>query len=74
MLPQSYGDELSDCRLEINCTNLEPCPPVDCTGVWLTAGLCNGSCGGGAGLLPESFNITQQVSHGPQAGGVNRLT
>lgn len=49
-------------RLDINCTNSEPCPPVDCAGVWLPAGPCDGPCGGGgAGLRPERFNITTQA-------------
>ncbi|KAF6257103.1 hypothetical protein COO60DRAFT_1461341 [Scenedesmus sp. NREL 46B-D3] len=51
-------------RNAISCTNSNPCPPVTCTGVWLAAGLCNGPCGGGAGLLPESFNITRQAAYG----------
>ncbi|KAF6250697.1 hypothetical protein COO60DRAFT_1629462 [Scenedesmus sp. NREL 46B-D3] len=51
-------------RNTISCTNSNPCPPVTCTGIWLAAGVCNGPCGGGAGLLPESFNITRQAAYG----------
>jgi hypothetical protein len=56
-----FNDCMCNCRLAINCTNQEPCPPVDCTGVWLPAGPCDGPCGGGAGLLPERFSVTRQV-------------
>lgn len=51
-------------RSSTPCTNASPCP-INCTGSWVATeiSLCNGTCGGGEGLLPETYVVTVAAAH-----------
>lgn len=63
-------------RLTTNCNNTTPCPPRDCVGSWV-AGQCNGTCGGGAGLRPETYIVTVTAAYNgtdcPEVNGATRM-
>lgn len=50
-------------RRVIPCTNPTPCPPQHCEGGWVPNGTCNGTCGGGPGILPEWYRITRPANY-----------
>lgn len=45
-------------RNTLTCVNNDTCPPQNCVGSWVANGACNGTCGGGAGILPEIYKVT----------------
>lgn len=57
------------------CTNSTPCA-VDCESGWMLAGICNGTCGGGVGKVPEELVVTVEGAHGgllcPASNGTRR--